>query len=99
MGQAILGSGNAMSSGPGAGMTSRLNTQVVKQSPYVESCAAFNTSYSDTGLFGVYGVCQPDKAGDMCSAIAKSLTGLTSVTGEELATAKAMLKGNLMRQL
>merc|ERR1712113_1089934 len=69
------------------------------QSPYVESCQAFNTSYSDTGLFGVYGVCQPDRAGDMCAAIAKTLTGLGSVTAEELARAKAVLKGNLLRQL
>merc|ERR1719330_2027260 len=97
--QTLLGGGAAVSNSPGSGVTSRLATQVVKQSPYVESCAAFNTSYSDTGLFGVYGVCQPDKAGDMCTAIAKPLTGLASVAGDELATAKAMLKGNLLRQL
>merc|ERR1712087_362396 len=48
---------------------------------------------------GVYGVCQPEKAGDMCAAIAKTLTGLTSVSADELAVAKAMLKGNLLRQL
>merc|ERR1712066_47622 len=88
-----------VSSSPGSGVTSRLATQVVKQSPYVESCAAFNTSYSDTGLFGVYGVAQPDKAGDMCAAIAKCLSGMTSVSKDELAKAKAMIKGKLFRQL
>lgn len=97
--QTLLGAGSAVSNAPGSGLTSRLSQQVVKQSPYVESCAAFNTSYSDSGLFGVYGVSHPEKAGDMCSAIAKTLTGLTSVTAAELATAKAMLKGNLLRQL
>merc|ERR1712050_504701 len=97
--QTLLGSGSAASNKPGSGVTSRLATQVVKQSPYVESCAAFNTSYSDSGLFGVYGVCQPDRAGDMCAAIAKTLTGLSSVSAEELTKAKAMLKGNLLRQL
>merc|ERR1712217_857757 len=91
--QTLLGSGSAAANKPGSGVTSRLATQVVKQSPYVESCAAFNTSYSDSGLFGVYGVCQPEKAGDMCSAIAKTLTGLTSVSADELATAKAMPSG------
>merc|ERR1712014_264531 len=80
-------------------LSSRLSAEVVQQSPYVESCQAFNTSYSDTGLFGVYGVSQPDRAGDMCAAIAKTLTGLGSVTAQELARAKAMLKGNLLRQL
>merc|ERR1712012_41344 len=35
----------------------------------------------------------------MCSAIAKTFIGLTSVAEAELITAKAMLKGNLLRQL
>merc|ERR1712127_775702 len=38
--QTILGGGNATSSNPGSAVTSRLSAQVVKQSPYVESCAA-----------------------------------------------------------
>merc|ERR1719254_287502 len=71
--QTILGGGNAASNAPGSGVTSRLSAQVVQQSPYVESCAAFNTSYSDTGLFGVYGVSHPDKAGDMATAMIKAL--------------------------
>jgi len=97
--QALLGGGSAAASAPGAGVTSRLSTQVVRQSPYVESCAAFNTSYSDSGLFGVYGVCQPDKAGEMCTGITKALAGLKTVSKDELAKAKAMLKGNLFRQM
>lgn len=96
--QTLLGGGSAVSTAIGSGVTSRLATQVVKQSPYVESCAAFNTSYSDSGLFGVYGVAQPDKAGDMAKAIAKTLTGLTTVGKDELAKAKAMLKGKMLRQ-
>lgn len=96
--QTILGSGTAVSRGLGKGGLSRLSAQVVKPSPYVESCAAFNTSYSDTGLFGVYGVAQPDKAGEMATAITKALAGLTSVSKDELACAKAVLKANLFRQ-
>eukprot|EP00932_Pfiesteria_piscicida_P005726 SRR837773.1564.p1 GENE.SRR837773.1564~~SRR837773.1564.p1 ORF type:complete len:230 (+),score=93.59 SRR837773.1564:2-691(+) len=97
--QAILGGGRAASGTPGSGITSRLSTQVLKQSAHVESVSAFNTAYSDSGLFGVYGVCQPDKAGEMCSAIAKSISGLTSVSKDELSRAKAMLKGRLLREL
>jgi len=97
--QTVLGGGAAVGTGLGAGATSRLNTQVVKQSPYVESCSAFNTSYTDTGLFGVYGVSHPDKAGDMCAAMAKCLSGMTAVSKDELTKAKAMLKGKLFRQL
>jgi len=96
--QTILGGGSAHSSGLGAGITSRLSTQVLKQSPYVESVAAFNTSYSDSGLFGVYGVSKPEKAGEMASAIMKSMTGLTTVSKDELAKAKAMLKSKMYRQ-
>lgn len=96
--QAILGGGSAVYSGIGSGLTSRLSTQVVKQSPFVESCTAFNTSYSDSGLFGAYGVCQPDKAGDMAKAVAKTMGSLTSISKDELAKAKAMLKGKMFRQ-
>lgn len=96
--QTLLGGGSAVSKTIGSGVTSRLATQVVKQSPYVESCSAFNTSYSDSGLFGVYGVCKPDKAGDMAKAVATTLKGLTTVSKEELTKAKAMLKGKMNRQ-
>merc|ERR1712137_1153373 len=96
--QTVLGGGNAADTAPGA-CRGRLGTGIVKQNPFVESCVAFNTSYSDSGLFGVYGVSHPDKAGEMCTGIAKTLTGLKSVSGEELSKAKAVLKGNLLRQL
>lgn len=96
--QTILGGGSAVYGGIGSGVTSRLSTQVVKQSPSVESCSAFNTSYSDSGLFGVYGVSQPEKAGDMAKAVAKSMAGLTTVGKDELTKAKAMLKGKMYRQ-
>mmetsp|Transcript_7012 Transcript_7012/g.17926 ORF Transcript_7012/g.17926 Transcript_7012/m.17926 type:complete len:514 (+) Transcript_7012:80-1621(+) len=97
--QTILGSGSASASPAiGSGVTSRLATEVVKQSPFVESCAAFNMSYSDSGIFGVYGVSAPEKAGEMCTAILKTLKGSTTVSKDELAKAKAMLKGKLARQ-
>lgn len=96
--QTILGSGSAVSDTIGSGVTSRLATQVVQQSPWVESAAAFNTSYGDSGLFGVYTVVNPDKAGETVTAIAKTLKGLSDIKGDELKKAKAMLKGKLLRQ-
>merc|ERR1719197_2228444 len=62
--QTILGGGSAAGGTLGGGLLSRLSTQVVQQSPYVESCSAFNSSYSDSGLFGVYSVTQPEHAGE-----------------------------------
>lgn len=97
--QQLLGGGSAVSNFPGTGVTSRLAQQVVKQSAYVESCAAFSTSYSDSGLFGVYGVSHPDKAGEMANAVLKALAGLVNVPQDELAKAKIMLKGKLFREV
>merc|ERR1711976_500463 len=97
--QTILGGGNASDSTPSSGSTSRLATGIVRQNPFVESCAAFNTSYSDNGIFGVYGVSHPDKAGDMTTAILKALSGLGSVSADELTKAKTVLKGQLFRQV
>lgn len=95
----ILGGGSATSGALGGEASSRLSLEVVQQNPYVESCSAFNTSYSDSGLFGVYTVVQPDKAGDAATAVAASLSGLTSVSTDELNLAKAVLKGTLFRQV
>eukprot|EP00929_Paragymnodinium_shiwhaense_P076788 TRINITY_DN3952_c0_g1_i1.p1 TRINITY_DN3952_c0_g1~~TRINITY_DN3952_c0_g1_i1.p1 ORF type:complete len:523 (+),score=161.66 TRINITY_DN3952_c0_g1_i1:129-1697(+) len=97
--QTLLGSASASANTLGGGSSSRLSAQVVRQNPYIESCSAFNTSYSDSGLFGVYGVCQPDQAGTMAKAMCDSLKSLSSVTQEELSMAKAVLKGKLARQV
>merc|ERR1712187_524788 len=97
--QTLLGSGSALSSSIGGGSLSRLNTEIIRQNPFVESCAAFNTSYSDSGLFGVYGVSQPDKAGEMATGMLKVLSGLTTISSNELAGAKAVLKTKMLRQV
>jgi processing peptidase subunit alpha len=97
--QTILGGGSVSGSTVGGGLLSRLSTEVVKQSPYVESCSAFNTSYSDSGLFGVYSVVAPDKAAETASAVAYCLKGLEAVSADELKVAKAVLKGNIARSV
>merc|ERR1711976_667924 len=96
--QTILGGGNATDTSPGAAR-GRLGTGIVKQNPCVESCSAFGTSYSASGLFGVYGVSHADKAGEMTTAVLKALAGLGTVSKDELATAKTVLKGQLFRQV
>merc|ERR1719515_524793 len=85
--QAVLG-GTSAAGGVGSGVTTRLGAQVVKQSPYVESSSAFNIAYSDTGVFGVYTVCEGDKAGEVTASVVKTLAGLSSVKGDELSKAK-----------
>merc|ERR1712217_703450 len=97
--QTILGGGSAVAAAPAAGVSSRLSTGIVKQNPFVESCAAFNTSYSDSGIFGVYGVSHADKGGEMTASILKTLSGLGSVSADELSKAKTALKSQLFRQV
>merc|ERR1712187_122003 len=97
--QTLLGSGSALSTSIGGGSMSRLSTQIVRQSSFVESCAAFNTSYSDSGLFGVYGVSHPDKAGELAIGMLKALSGMKTITKDELAAAKAVLKTKMLRQV
>merc|ERR1719158_1298867 len=87
--QTILGGGSASGGAVGGGLLSRLSTEVVKQSPYIESCTAFNTSSSDSGLFGVYSVVAPEKAGETATAVVKTIKGLTSVSADDLNLAKA----------
>lgn len=96
--QTILGGGSVTGSGVGQGRLSRLATQVVQKNPHVESCSAFNTSYSDSGLFGVYSVVTPDKAAETATAVTSCLKSLTTVSADDLKLAKAMLKGTLYRQ-
>lgn len=79
--------------------TLRLQAQVLEQNPYVESCVAFNTSYSDSGVAGAYGVCHADHAASMADGICDVLRGTASVGADELATAKAIFKGQMLRDL
>merc|ERR1712151_1267580 len=83
----------------GGGSLSRLSRGIVKQNPYVHSCIGFNKSYSDTGLFGVYGACHAEASGGMAEKMIESLVGLKTISQGELDGAKAVLKGKLARQL
>merc|ERR1712151_339615 len=67
--------------------------------PHVQTCLGFNRSYSDTGLFGIYGACQADAAGGLADRMIETLVGLKSISQVELDGAKAVLKGKLLRQL
>lgn len=97
--QTILGGGAAVSTSLGGGSLSRLSTQIVKQNPYVASCSAFNTSYSDAGIFGIYGVVEPSQAKELATSMTGCLAGLTSISEGELASAKSILKASIYRQV
>lgn len=64
------------------------------------SYQSFNTCYKDTGLWGVYYVCDPMKCTDMMSSIQHEWMRIcTMATEAEVERAKNLLKTNLLLQL
>ncbi|KAK2197000.1 bifunctional Peptidase M16 [Babesia duncani] len=98
--QSLLGGGGSFSTGgPGKGMHSRLFLNVLNQHECVENCMAFNTVYSDTGLFGLYLVAIPNYAGTAVDILVNEFKRMNTVTQTELDRAKNSLKSFLWMSL
>lgn len=104
--QTLLGGGGSFSAGgPGKGMYSRLYTNVLNQYGWVESCVAFNHSYTDSGLFGIAASCYPGRTPKMLEIMCRELHALTldagfSALGEiEVNRAKNQLRSSLLMNL
>lgn len=104
--QTLLGGGGSFSAGgPGKGMYSRLYTNVLNQHSWVESCVAFNHSYTDSGLFGISSSCSPSKVVNMLDVMCRELQALTLDTGfsalqtAEVNRAKNQLRSSLLMNL
>ena len=104
--QTLLGGGGSFSAGgPGKGMYSRLYTNVLNQYGWVESCVAFNHSYTDSGLFGISASCNPARVGQMTEVLCRELHALTldggysSLQAAEVQRAKNQLRSSLLMNL
>ncbi|EQL29675.1 mitochondrial processing peptidase [Blastomyces dermatitidis ATCC 26199] len=104
--QTLLGGGGSFSAGgPGKGMYSRLYTNVLNQHGWVESCMAFNLSYTDSGLFGISASCVPSRVTAMVEVICKELHALTTdsrffaLQPAEVNRAKNQLRSALLMNL
>lgn len=104
--QTLLGGGGSFSAGgPGKGMYSRLYTHVLNQHGWVESCVAFNNSFTDSGIFGIAASCTPNKIGHMVDVMCRELQALTLETGfsslqiAEVNRAKNQLRSSLLMNL
>jgi len=104
--QTLLGGGGSFSAGgPGKGMYSRLYTNVLNQHGWVESCVAFNHSYTDSGLFGISASCNPRRAWNMLEVICREMQNLTLESGfsslqtVEVNRAKNQLRSALLMNL
>jgi processing peptidase subunit alpha len=100
--QTLLGGGNSFSAGgPGKGMYSRLYRQVLNRYYWAESCEAFTSFHTESGLLGISGSSIPQKSGDVTRVLAENLFRLAveEVSDEELDRARNMLKCNVLTQL
>ncbi|KAF2453549.1 peptidase M16 inactive domain-containing protein [Lineolata rhizophorae] len=104
--QTLLGGGGSFSAGgPGKGMYSRLFTNVLNHHAWVESCVAFNHSYTDSGLFGIAASCAPHMLPSMLDVMCRELAALTAPAGfgalqeQEVRRAKNQLMSSLLMNL
>lgn len=86
-------------------MYSRLYTNVLNQHGWVESCIAFNHSYTDSGLFGISASCNPARVKEMLDVMCRELQNLTLDKGYqalqpiEVNRAKNQLRSALLMNL
>ncbi|KAM4748131.1 mitochondrial-processing peptidase subunit beta [Rhinophrynus dorsalis] len=85
--------------GGGVNLSSKL-AQITCHGNLCHSFQSFNTCYTDTGLWGLYMVCEPNTVEDMMHFVQREWIRLcTSVTENEVARAKNLLKTNMLLQL
>jgi len=99
--QLLMGGGGAFSAGgPGKGMYSRLYNNILNKHDWVESATCFNSIFSDTALFGLYGNSLPNKSKDLVEELAKEALKMSGpVETAELNRAKTQLKSTVFFQL
>ncbi|XP_031700020.1 cytochrome b-c1 complex subunit 2, mitochondrial isoform X3 [Anarrhichthys ocellatus] len=97
--QHLLGAGLHVKRGSCA--SSKLVQGVAQATADPFDVSAFNTSYSDSGLFGVYTISQPAAAGDVIKAALAEVKAVADggVTAADLTRAKAQLKGQFLMSL
>uniref|UniRef100_A0A8C7VEE3 Mitochondrial-processing peptidase subunit beta n=1 Tax=Oncorhynchus mykiss TaxID=8022 RepID=A0A8C7VEE3_ONCMY len=85
--------------GGGVNLSSKL-AQMACQGNLCHSFQSFNTCYTDTGLWGLYMVCEPGTINEMMHfAQLEWMSLCTSVTENEVARAKNLLKTNMLLHL
>uniref|UniRef100_A0A4W5RDR1 Mitochondrial-processing peptidase subunit beta n=1 Tax=Hucho hucho TaxID=62062 RepID=A0A4W5RDR1_9TELE len=85
--------------GGGVNLSSKL-AQMACQGNLCHSFQSFNTCYTDTGLWGLYMVCEPGTINEMMHFTQLEWMSLcTSVTDSEVARAKNLLKTNMLLHL
>ena len=84
----------------GGGLSSRLFQDIREERGLVYSIYSFNSSYADSGLFGVYAGTGAESASEVVERVCANLTTLADdITEAELQRAKAQLKAGILMSL
>ena len=90
----LMGGGGSFSAGgPGKGMFTRLFTSVLNRYHWVNSCAAHNASYEDTGLFYIQSSADPGNLKGLVDVVIREFQDLAygKMFADELMRAKRQL--------
>ncbi len=78
-------------------MSSRLFQEVREKRGLAYAVYSFLSSFSDTGIFGIYAGCDPERLEELLNIMGKETLELSrSITAEDVATAKSQIKGNII---
>ncbi|KAM4531465.1 ubiquinol-cytochrome c reductase core protein 2a [Odontesthes bonariensis] len=97
--QRILGAGPHVKRG--ASISSKLRNGIAKATTQPFDATAFNASYSDSGLFGVYTIAQADSAGEVIEAAIAQVKGVAegNVSETDITTAKNQVKAEYLMSI
>eukprot|EP00002_Diphylleia_rotans_P029649 TRINITY_DN6051_c0_g1_i1.p1 TRINITY_DN6051_c0_g1~~TRINITY_DN6051_c0_g1_i1.p1 ORF type:complete len:472 (-),score=114.98 TRINITY_DN6051_c0_g1_i1:159-1574(-) len=99
--KSVLGGGKNYYTGEGTGygFTSRINENIVtKHSGVVVSSTAFQTPYSDAGLFGFHTITKAGAGGQVAKALAQEINRVKAgdITEDEVSRAKTAVKAAVL---
>ncbi len=81
----------------GGGMSSKLFQEVREKRGLAYSVYSYLSSFSDTGIFGIYAGCDPERLEELMQIMGKETLELSkTVTEEEIVSAKSQIKGNII---
>ncbi|XP_029293100.1 ubiquinol-cytochrome c reductase core protein 2a [Cottoperca gobio] len=97
--QRILGDGPHVKRG--SNITSKLSQGIAKATTQPFDATAFNASYSDSGLFGLYTIAQADSAGKVIKAAIAQVSSVAegNVSEEDMTRAKNQAKAEYLMSI
>lgn len=97
--QRILGAGPHVKRG--SNITSKLSQGIAKATTQPFDATAFNASYSDSGLFGIYTISQADSAAEVIKAAVAQVRGVAegNVSEADITRAKNQVKSEYLMSM